>query len=334
MIEPANLREGALADGHFSLDFGVLSLASAAIATFGLLENSVAVIIGAMIVAPLTRPIGALAFAAIDGDPRGLRRAALTLALGSGIAIAFAILVTRLFALPTLGSEITSRSQPDLLDLGVALAAGAVAGFARIRPSIAGAVAGTAIAVALMPPLCVVGIGIAHLNGTLALGSLLLFLTNLFGIMLASMIVFVVAGYAHVLRARSGLLWTALALAVIVVPLALSTGQLLRQARLESELRSALLSGTVTFHRADLLGASFDWVASPPLAHLLVRSQEPISPGQVRALEAFAKAHTGTDFKLVLDVSPITRVEDEPSPSPTPSVTPSAIPSPSPASST
>ncbi|HTV92464.1 MAG TPA: DUF389 domain-containing protein [Verrucomicrobiae bacterium] len=333
MIEPDDLRVGALADGRFNLDFGVLSLASAAIATFGLLENSVAVIIGAMIVAPLTRPIGALAFAAIEGDPVGLRRAAVTLAAGSGMAIAFALVVTRILALPTLGSEVMSRSQPGMLDLGVALAAGGVAGFARIRPGVAGAVAGTAIAVALMPPLCVVGIGIAHLNGTLALGSLLLFLTNLFGIMLASMIVFVAAGYAHVVRARSGLLWTALAVAVIVVPLALSTGQLLRQARLEAELRSALLNRTVTFHRADLLEANFDWVASPPQVHLLVRSQEPISPGQVRALEAFAKAHTGTDFTLILDVTPITQVDDEPSPSPTPSPTPSASPSSSPTAS-
>ncbi|MGC2129125.1 MAG: DUF389 domain-containing protein [Candidatus Aquilonibacter sp.] len=331
MIQPANLREGALADGRFSLDFGVLSLASAAIATFGLLENSVAVIIGAMIVAPLTRPIGALAFAAIEGDPWGLRRAAVTLALGSGIAIGFAIIVTRFFSLPTLGSEITSRSQPGLLDLGVALAAGAVAGFARIRPGVAGAVAGTAIAVALMPPLCVIGIGIAHLDGTLALGALLLFLTNLFGIMLASMIVFVVSGYAHTLQARSGLLWTALAVAVMVVPLALSTAQLLRQARLETELRSALVNRTVTFHRADLLSASCDWVASPVKVRLLVRSQGMITAGQVRALEAFAKEHTGTDFKLILDVTPITEVDDgtdaaspvEPTASPRPISSPS-----------
>ena len=102
----------------------------------------------------------------------------------------------------------------------MALAAGAVAGFARIRPGVAGRRRyrdrRRADAAAL-----VIGIGIAHLNGTLALGSLLLFLTNLFGIMLASMIVFVVAGYAHALHARSGLLWTAFAVAVMVVPLAL-----------------------------------------------------------------------------------------------------------------
>jgi uncharacterized hydrophobic protein (TIGR00271 family) len=328
VIDPDDLRKGAIADGQFQLDFGVLSLASAAIATFGLLENSVAVIIGAMIIAPLTRPIGALAFAAIDGDPRALRRAALTLTLGSAIAIGFAFVVTRIVALPSLGSEIMSRSQPGLLDLGVALAAGAVAGFARIRPGIAGAVAGTAVAVALMPPLCVIGVGIAHLNGTLALGSLLLFLTNLFGIMLASMVVFVVAGYAHVLRARSGLLWAAVAVLIIVVPLALSTGQLLRQARLEAELQYALVNRTVTFHRADLLNTTFDWVASPPEVHLLVRSQEQITPGQVRALEAFAKTHTGRDFRLIIDVTPITEVNDQPTAMP--DTLPSTLPSPSP----
>ncbi|HEY5349507.1 MAG TPA: DUF389 domain-containing protein, partial [Candidatus Lustribacter sp.] len=133
------LREGALNDGQFSLNFAVLTIASAAIATFGLLQNSAAVIIGAMIIAPLTWPIGALAFAAVNGAPLALRRAAITMGGGAAIAILLATIVTSIVSLPTLGSEIMARSQPDLLDLGVALAAGAVAGFARIRPGVAGA---------------------------------------------------------------------------------------------------------------------------------------------------------------------------------------------------
>ncbi len=324
------LREGAFNDGQFSLNFAVLTIASAAIATFGLLQNSAAVIIGAMIIAPLTWPIGALAFAAVSGAPLALRRAGATLGIGAGAAILLAIIVTSIVSLPTLGSEIMARSQPDLLDLGVALAAGSVAGFARIRPSVAGAVAGTAIAVALMPPLCVVGIGIAHLNWTLTRGSLLLFLTNLFGIMLASMVVFVIAGYANVRRAGRGLIGTAIAVLVIVVPLAFSTTQLLEQARLETELRSALVNGTVTFHRADLLSATFDWVAQPAQVHLLVRSEQPITPGQVRALEAFAKGRTGTPFKLIVDVTPVLEVSDMPTPTPLPTGTPSPSGSPMP----
>jgi hypothetical protein len=108
------------------------------------------------------------------------------------------------------------------------------------------------------------------------------------------------------------LIWTGLALALIAVPLAVSTGQLTRQAQLESQPRSALIYGTVTFHRAELVGTSFNWETSPPTARLLVRSADPIAPTQVELLEAFAKQHTGTDFHLVFEVTPVTRVDDMP----------------------
>ncbi|HVA27273.1 MAG TPA: DUF389 domain-containing protein [Candidatus Baltobacteraceae bacterium] len=276
-----------------------------------MLENNVAAIIGAMIIAPMILPIGAMSFSAVEGDALILRRALATLTIGAILSVALAAAITRLFFLPALGSEIMARSQPNLLDLGVALAAGVVAAFARVRPSVAGAIAGTAIAVALMPPICVVGIAIAHGMMALARGAALLFVTNLLGIMIASMSVFVLSGYVHMRRATRAFVWTLVAITAIIIPLAASTGELIRQAQVESALRSALLNGTVTFQRVELIRADFDWVTAPPEVHLLVRSTQPITPTQVALLEAFARHKTGIDFRFVFDVTALAEVRDE-----------------------
>lgn len=297
-------------DALLTFNFVALILASCAIATFGLLENNVAVIIGAMIVAPLIQPIGPLAFGALEGDAKLLQRGLASIGAGTLLAVAFSALITRATDLQTFGSEIVARSQPNLLDLGVALAAGFVAAFARIRPSIAGTLAGTAIAVALMPPLCVVGIALATGSFELARGAALLYITNLLGIMVASMAVYAAARYAQVHRAGVAVFWTALAMAIVIVPLAAGTGTLLRQSRVEAALRNALVSGTVTFQRVDLLRTDFNWLTSPPEVHLLVRAPQPLTPNQVAQLEAFAQRKTGIDFRFFFDVSPVTEVTD------------------------
>jgi uncharacterized hydrophobic protein (TIGR00271 family) len=167
-----------------------LSLGSSAIATFGLLENSAAVIIGAMIVAPLLAPIQALAYGVLDGSVRKIRASCISLSAGSVLAVGVATLLAKAIGLTVLGSEVMSRTRPNLLDLGIAFAAGLVGGFARTRPAISNTVAGTAIAVALMPPLCVLGIGLAAGEYRIAGGALLLFATNLCGITVASTLVF------------------------------------------------------------------------------------------------------------------------------------------------
>ncbi len=323
-VEPSEkdhrrLRISVRRDARLGLNFVVLTVGASAIATFGLLENNAAVIIGAMIIAPLILPIGALSFAAASGDVETLRRGSITLTVGTGLSAILAILITRIFYLPTLGDQVLGRSQPNLLDLGVALSAGIITAFARIRPSVAGTIAGTAIAVALMPPICVAGIGLAHGMWSLARGAALLFVTNLLGIMLASMSVYIASRYVHIRHAGQGLIWTGLATAAIVIPLVASTNELIRQARVEATLRSALVNGTVTFHRAELIRADFNWVVSPPEVHLLVRSDQSITPVQVRLLEAFAKRRTGNDFKLIFDVTRIQQVQDV---SATPSIAP------------
>ncbi len=302
-----SLLEELRASARPSASFYVLATASCAIATFGLLENSAAVIIGAMLIAPLMTPIVALGFALVDGDLRVLRDAFVALASGSVLAVGLSALLALVTQLPEPGSEILGRGHPTLLDLGIALAAGGIAGYARVNRGIAETIGGAAIAVALMPPLCVVGIALSLQRWELAYGALLLFATNLVGITLACAAVFVIRGVAAGGTHRA--LWLAVGgLAVIAVPLAYATSQLIEQQRLEAILRSALINDTQTFKRVELAGSTIDWLRQPIVVTLLVRAPQPVTPGQVRALQQFAQTRMRRPLTLIVDVTPITRV--------------------------
>ncbi len=121
-----------------------------------------------MIIAPLMLPIRGLAFGALEGNVLLFRKGLIAILLGTLLAIALAFFVGYLVRFPAFGSEIISRSQPTLLDLGIAIAAGGISGFAKVQPKISESLAGTAISVALMPPICVVGLGLPKLIGRLA----------------------------------------------------------------------------------------------------------------------------------------------------------------------
>lgn len=170
------------------------------------------------------------------------------------------------------------RSQPNLLDLGIAVAAGAVSAYAVAEPRVSNTLAGTAIAVALMPPVCTVGLGIAQLNTSLSVGATLLYFTNLLGITLACMVVFVIVGYIPLHQGRRPLTIAAALTALLVIPLAISFSRLIEQARLQQQVREALTRGTLTFQRLDLLGMETNWVSNPPVIRVNVRAREPGHP--------------------------------------------------------
>lgn len=143
-----------------SFGFFFLLICASMVATLGLLGNSPAVIIGAMIIAPLMNPILSMAFAITTGNWKLYKQSLITVLLGSATAIFMAFLFGYLLPYDIVGSEIVSRTAPSLIDLGIAIAAGAAGAFSLTRHSIASSIAGVAIAVALVPPLCVVGIGL------------------------------------------------------------------------------------------------------------------------------------------------------------------------------
>lgn len=184
------IREAAKPD----LDYFVLITLSSAIAALGLVLNSPAVVIGAMLVAPLMSPIVATGMALILGDVRFLRFAAGSALRGALVAIIVGVFIG-IMPGDNMTGEVLARTQPGLLDLGVALFSGLAGAFALSYWQAAGALPGVAIAAALVPPLASVGISFAEGQWELGLGALLLFLTNYVTIALASALVFVVFGF-------------------------------------------------------------------------------------------------------------------------------------------
>jgi uncharacterized hydrophobic protein (TIGR00271 family) len=224
--------------------FFMLAMATA-IATFGMLANSAPAIIGAMIIAPLMAPIMSLAFGVVDFDRRLIARSAVSVFSGVVLVVVFAYATTLLFGLRIAGSEVLSRTAPSLLDLGVAVAAGAAAAFSYTRRSIVSSIAGVAIAVALVPPLAVCGIGLAlgrqtsveaglsltelglYSGGSdIAKGAFVLFLTNLIGIVAVGIAVFAVQRYGHWKKALIGLVLTLTLSALLIQPLGLALHRL------------------------------------------------------------------------------------------------------------
>lgn len=192
-----NMRDSAQPD----FNYFVLVVLSSMIATLGLLTNSAAVIIGAMLVAPLMSPIIGLGLGSLIGDETLLKNSASAIFRGAAIAVGIAILLTWMntslpfITLHDLPQEVLSRTHPTPIDLLIALAGGLAAAFALVQPSLSAALPGVAIATALMPPLGTIGVGIAMRRWDVAGGAFLLFLTNTVTIAFASMFVFWVFGF-------------------------------------------------------------------------------------------------------------------------------------------
>ncbi|NOX63506.1 MAG: amino acid permease [Chloroflexi bacterium] len=174
-----------------TVDFFILILLSAGIATYGLLQNSGAVIIGAMLVAPLMSPIVAIAMSMVRGRVKTLGLAVQATAQGVLLAISVGAILTFFSPIKEPTNEIMGRVSPNLLDLSIAFLSGAAGAYAMSRKSIASALPGVSIAVALVPPLAVVGFGFATADLNIAFGALLLFSTNLVAIVLAASLVFI-----------------------------------------------------------------------------------------------------------------------------------------------
>lgn len=175
--------------------FIVLLALAALIATFGLLEDSVAAIIGAMVVAPLGGAMMALAGALVTGRSRWQLNAFLQTVLGALLVVAIGYAVSLLIPDPLLlNPSLEARTSPGLLDLGVALAAGAAGAYVAVRRTGSDALPGVAIAVSLVPPLATVGICAERGLYEDAAGALILFLTNFAAIVVIACIVFVLCG--------------------------------------------------------------------------------------------------------------------------------------------
>jgi len=173
-----------------SPEYYVLLVLSCLVATFGLYQNSAAVIIGAMILAPLMGPILGLSAGILAGNLKIFLRVFWTLLKSVALVLAITTGITMLIPFVEVTAQLAARGAPNLFDIGVALASGLVGAYAVVNKRISSSLPGVAISVALMPPLCSVGIGFGLGQTELALGALHLFSINLIGISLAALLVF------------------------------------------------------------------------------------------------------------------------------------------------
>ena len=310
------LRASLLEDSQLTLNFLVLLTGSCLIATFGLIINSAAVIIGAMIIAPLMQPLRGFAFAAIEGDRELLRISAASISIGTLTGIMVSCLAGALMGIPEFGSEVLARTQPTLIDLLIALVAGAISSYAKIRPEIGDALPGTAIAVALMPPLCAVGLTLSQGQWAYSSGAFLLYFTNLLGINLACTIVYVLVGYTRRDNQFSRTLsWSVSAalIAILVIPLGLSSLELIRQSRLNYSMQTILNNSPLLARQdVELLETRIVWQTSE--IELVVRASDLITPEEVAIVERAVATELGQSFKVSFNVTQSTKVSDPTTP--------------------
>ena len=230
-----------------SVDFYVLIVLSSLIAYFGLIQDSEAVIIGAMLVAPLMSPMMAMAFGIVMGRLKMSLKALVSTSIGIALVVGMSALITLILPSPAelLGTQIVARTQPTLFDLVIALLSGAAGAYALSRKQVAAALPGVAIAAALVPPLCVVGLGIGLGDKAIARGALLLFLTNLASVLFAGSLVFLILGFGprqaeQAERTRHRVLFTITGVLLVAVPLSVSTFQATRQRHFQATVEGIL----------------------------------------------------------------------------------------------
>ena len=199
-------------NSQFNFDFGALISLSTLIAALGLVRDSGAVVIGAMLVAPLMTPLVAMGFALVQGNLKLIRSALRSVSWGFAIALLIGAsigLMLRLFA-PGLeiSEQMADRGSPNFLDLVVALASGVAAAYAMGRPNLISALPGVAIAAALVPPIATSGLALTMGDLTLAGGASLLFFTNIVAIVLGTAITFWCVGIStRISEGRPAQIW-------------------------------------------------------------------------------------------------------------------------------
>ena len=296
-------------DANWNQNYIVFTISACLIASFGLISNSTAVIIGAMLVAPLMLPLRALAFGALEGDFWLFRKAFLSILGATIVAIFLSSLVGHIIDIPDFGSEVLSRTQPNLVDLGIAVVAGGISSFAKVRQGVSDAIAGTAIAVALMPPLCVVGLALSQEQFYFAKGAFLLYLTNLLGITLSCMVIFIIAGYTE---ANHALGWTFALTSILVLPLGASFFQLVRQAQLTSEIANQLVNETITVGEGvNTTSIKVDWTKNPPIIYINLQTDKKITSNQAAFVKKFIETKMEQPFEVVFIVSEIKRISTQ-----------------------
>jgi uncharacterized hydrophobic protein (TIGR00271 family) len=274
--------------------FVLMMVLSVIVAVMGLSADSAALVIGAMLLAPLMQPVLGTAAALTMAMMGHLRRSLVVLLLASVGSILLATAVAAMLGNGSLSGEVLARTSPDARDLVVALAAGAAGAYAISRPDLSSSLPGVAIAVALVPPLGVVGMTLEAGRTDLAGGALLLYVTNLVAIVASGVLVFLLTGFAPPRRLATtstrvvaGGLLTIVLMVAVAVPLTLASVNASSDARdrvdIESAVRAWISSTGDEVDEVDIDGSSvivrvFGFESPPPTGPLQQRVQQILGP--------------------------------------------------------
>jgi uncharacterized hydrophobic protein (TIGR00271 family) len=284
------------------------------IACYGLLENSPAVVIGAMLMALLLDPISGLALGLVDGNDALTRKALLSLLAGAGVVYATALAFGALHAAFPLTAEIYARTAPNLMDLMIALFGGAAGAYAITSSRLNGALVGVAISTALVPPLASSAICLARGEYRLSVGAFLLAFANIVGIQTASSLTLWLTGYRGqpATRIASGglLKRSAVSVAILValgVLLTVNLRRLIRNEVYEASIRSALQHEAASRPGAYLADVRFRRELGRVVVTAVYRTPVAFAPGQVAVIErALPRMDRATVIELRIRSVPVT----------------------------
>lgn len=264
-------------DARLDTKYLLLIVMATAIATLGLLQSSAPVVIGAMLVSPLLGPIMGIGFGLAVIDAGLIKRSLITLAVGTLLAIVVAALIIWLSPIKDVTPEIRARTQPTLIDLGVAVVGG-IAGVYAILRKLSGVMVGVAIATALLPPLSTVSFGVITGRWDYSMGGGLLFLTNIVAIAASVAIVARFNKFGpsltpqHTAMQVTGII---AAFSVLIIPLGISFNNIAREVRARNAVQSQLKDMLGRNDRVDTMNVRVDGQAIAIDGVVLVHEFDP-----------------------------------------------------------
>ncbi len=321
--------------------FFVLIALATIIAALGLIVNSAAVVIGAMLVAPLMSPIVGTGLAIVLGDTRFLRMALGSVVQGVLLAIALGALAGLLHLNEPLTPELMARTQPSLLDLAIALFSGLAGAYALSRSNAAGALPGVAIAAALVPPLATVGISLTGGHWQEAAGAFLLFITNFVAISSATALTFVLLGFrpsptqkerrsAQIRSVRMALVL----LGLVSILLIGFTYRLAQEDNKKTQIHQVIINSVAEVTQAKVVDSAEDLRIEGDLLgdgelvlDITARSTREVPHDEVVALQNQISGALQREVRLTFTVIRVTELDPKQPPTQTPTSLPGVTPS-------
>jgi uncharacterized hydrophobic protein (TIGR00271 family) len=316
LTEKALLQKSITRASSPGIGFYIFVLLSGTIATLGLLINSGPVIIGAMLLAPLMSPIIGIGLSSVIGDWQLLKDGFIALLRGVMLAITLSAVVTLInsylpfVSMTNLAPEIMARTQPTPIDLVIALAGGLGGAYALSRKDMSAALPGVAISTALMPPLSVIGIGLASLRLDVALGASILFITNAIAIAFAAGVVFFLIGFSplkpnHVNNDPNGSIPASIIISTIMVlalilPLTFFALSSVQQTSLQNQIKAHVAEQLQNFEGIEILTSEIHEEESTYFVDVTVRAVEVLPTGIINSIDAELQRKFDKPIKVMI----------------------------------